>query len=315
MTPNEVIEAYITDVARQLPRKQRNDVAFELRALLNEELQAIANEAGRTADFAMTMSLLQGFGNPNEVAARYQPALTIIDPADGAKFLRLTIIGLVIIWSLGLVMRLSQPIHSGLDLLRAISQWWGGTVIPSFWWPGVLVVSFGLASWARQRQSNAPQWKPRAKDRIIGGRVALAFGLIGMMCGSYLLIHPTLILDFFWSGKAAPAAYTALTYTDTFLGRQAPFLFTLVVLNIPFFFAVMIQGRWTALLKRIETGLSLLTCAVMTWTIADGAMMMSPTSDSTAKLIMGLIVVFSLITMAVQLLRQVKPSPNQAHQI
>jgi hypothetical protein len=315
MTPNDVIESYITEVALQLPRKQRNDVAFELRALLKEELQAKADEIGCEPDLAMTLNLLKGFGNPNDVAARYQPTLTIIDPIDGTKFLRWTIIGLVIIWSLGLVLRLSQPINSGVDLLRVISQWWGGTVIPSMWWPGVLVIGFGLASWARQRQTTVPEWKPRDKDRIVGGRVAIAFGLIGMMCGSYLLIHPSLILDVIWNGKAATTAYTALTYTDTFLNRQAPFLFTLVVLNIPFFFAVMIKGRWTTLLKQLETGLSLLTCAVMIWTITDGAMMLSTASDSMAKAIMGLLVVLTLVTMGINFLRQVKPSPSQGTQI
>jgi len=53
MTANDLIEAYVTDVARRLPRAQRNDVAFELRALLREELQARAEGAGRDADPAM----------------------------------------------------------------------------------------------------------------------------------------------------------------------------------------------------------------------------------------------------------------------
>ncbi|WP_395005689.1 hypothetical protein [Undibacterium sp.] len=314
MKPHDVIESYITDVALLLPRKQRNDVAFELRALLQEELQAKADETARQADTAMVLSLLQGFGHPNEVAARYRPALTIIDPADGAKFLRLTLIGLVLIWSLGLLANFGQPINSGTDFIRALSSWWGKTVIPSFWWPGVLVVSFGIASWARQRRPNAMAWKPRAQDRITGGRVAVALALSAMICGIYLLINPTWILDVIWSGKAAPTAYTALTYTDAFLQRQGPYLFTLVVLNIPFYFAVMIQGRWTTLLRRIETGLSLLTCAVMTWAIVDGAIMMSPASNSTAKFFMGLIVAFSLLVIVVEFVRQVKPRPHQSLQ-
>lgn len=38
MTPNDVIDSYVADVALKLPRAQRNDVAFELRALLREEV-------------------------------------------------------------------------------------------------------------------------------------------------------------------------------------------------------------------------------------------------------------------------------------
>jgi hypothetical protein len=314
MNANDVITSYVNEVALQLPRKLRNDVAFELRALLLEECQAKAEETGRQLDAELVIDFLQNFGHPNEVAVRYQPALTIIDPADGGKFLRLTIIGLVLIWSLGLLANLSQPINSGTDFIHALSSWWGKTVIPSFWWPGVLVVGFGMASWARQRSATKSTWQPRAQDRIAGGRAAVALGLIAMMCGIYLLIDPTRILDVIWGGKAAPAAYTALTYTDAFLQRQGPYLFTLVVLNIPFYFAVMIQGRWTALLRRIETGLSLLICAVMTWAIVDGTIMMSPASDSTAKFFMGLIVGFSLIIIGVEFVRQVKPRPNQGLQ-
>ena len=86
MNANDVIESYVTDVAAQLPRKQRNDVAFELRALLDEELQAKAEAAGRGADAAMATELVRAFGRPADVAARYRPTLTIIDPADGHAF-------------------------------------------------------------------------------------------------------------------------------------------------------------------------------------------------------------------------------------
>jgi len=52
-----VIDAYVRDVGMPLPRKQRNDVAFELRALLQEKLQAKADSAGRQADAAMAVAL------------------------------------------------------------------------------------------------------------------------------------------------------------------------------------------------------------------------------------------------------------------
>lgn len=86
MNANDVIESYVADVAAKLPRKQRNDVAFELRSLLAEELQGKAEAAGSAADAAMATELVNAFGRPAEVAARYQPTLTVIDPADGCIF-------------------------------------------------------------------------------------------------------------------------------------------------------------------------------------------------------------------------------------
>ena len=93
MGANDVIEMYVDDTVRLLPRRQRDDVAAELRSLLNEELRERAADSGRAADDAMALSLVQGYGRPNEVAARYQPAWSIIDPADSKNFVRAAIIG------------------------------------------------------------------------------------------------------------------------------------------------------------------------------------------------------------------------------
>ena len=57
MSANDVIESYVRDVARLLPNKRRDDVALELRALLQEELAGKAEAAGRAPDRAMAMAL------------------------------------------------------------------------------------------------------------------------------------------------------------------------------------------------------------------------------------------------------------------
>jgi len=310
MNANDLIESYVTDVAVQLPRKQRNDVAFELRSLLNEELQAKADAAGRGADAAMATELLRAFGRPGDVAARYRPTLTIIDPADGPRFLRAAVIGLAVIWCMGLLMSL-RPIDSGWDLLSILGPWWVGTVIPSMWWPGVLVVYFGVASWTRRRWPQTSEWKPREGDLTPGSRAGMVMGLVGIVCGIFVLTDPRWVLDVFWGGRAAPAAYEALTYTDTFLQRQAPWLLVLLMLNIPMFIAVIVKGRRSALMQRLEVGLSLVFCAVMVWTVLDGPVFMTPTSDRTTKFFLVLITAFTLIYLGVELRRRVRPAPNQ----
>jgi hypothetical protein len=295
----------------QLPRKQRNDVAFELRALINEGLQDKAEATGRAVDAAMATEFLNAFGPPAEVAARYRPTLTIIDPADGHTFLRATVIGLAIIWVLGLLERLLQPIDAAGGLLGALGQWWGSTVIPSLWWPGVLVVGFAGTAWTRRRWPQTSNWKPRASDRIHGGRAALVMGIVGIACGLYTLVHPRWLLDFFWGGQAAPSAYAALTYTDTFLRSQAPWLLVLLLLNIPLLFGVIVQDRWSPLMRRIQTGLGLVTCAVMAWTIADGPVFVAPVSDRTVKSFLVLVIAFTLVDLGVKRYRRVRPTPNK----
>lgn len=315
MNADEVIESYVIDVAARLPRKQRNDVAFELRVLLNEELQAKAEAAGRGADAAMAVELLRDFGRPADVAARYRPTLTIIDPADGHRFLQVAVIGLAVIWGVGLLAHLRHPINSGWDILTVLGHWWGGTVIPSLWWPGVLVVGFGVAAWIRRRWPQASEWNPRTADSIPGGRATMVLGLFGIVFGLYVLANPHWVLDFFWGGRAAPAAYAALTYTDAFLRHQAPFLLALILLNIPLNIAVIVSGRRSALMQRIEMGLGLLTCAAVVWTVAGGPILMTPNSDRTAKFFMVLIVAVVLISTSIKLYRSVRPTPDRQIQV
>lgn len=306
MNANDVIESYVNDVAMQLPRKQRNDVAFELRALLNEELQGKADDAGRAPDADMATGLLNAFGHPAEVAARYRPTLTIIDPSDGYRFLRATIIGLLIIWSLGLISSLQQT----TDFLGVLGQWWTQVVIPSLWWPGLLVTGFGISAWVGRRWPKTSSWKPRAADRIQGTRAALMLAVFGIFCGLFVLMEPRWILDFIWGGRAAPVAYEALTYTDSFLQRQAPWLFLLLAANIPLLATVIVQGRWSTRMRSIEAGLGFLTLAAMIWTILDGPILKTALSDQTCKMLMLLIVASTLIHYAFKFYQRVRPQPN-----
>lgn len=311
MNANELIESYVADVAVHLPRKQRNDVAFELRELLNEELQAKADAAGRSIDAVMAMELLQAFGRPAEVAERYRPTLTIIDPADGRAFLRATLIGLAVIWSAGLLEVLQQPIGSGWDVLTPLSQWWLGTVVPSLWWPGVLVVGFAMAAWTRRRRPHTAVWTPRAGKNTHVNRFAMVAGIVGIVCGVSILIEPRWLLDVIWQGRAAPVAYEALTYAEPFRHRQAPILLGLLLLNIPMLTAVMLSGRWSTNMRRMETALSLVTCAVMLWTVLDGPVFMAESSDRTVKFAMVVIVAITMITFGIQTFRRVRPRPDR----
>ena len=92
MHANEVIEIYVDDAVRLLPKRHREDVAAELRALLRDELIARAAQSGRPADEALALSLVRAYGRPTEVAARYQPPLTLIEPADTRSFFRAALV-------------------------------------------------------------------------------------------------------------------------------------------------------------------------------------------------------------------------------
>ena len=158
MNATELIEAYIDDTVRLLPRHQRADVAIELRSLLNDELNTRARDSGGQPDETLALSLVRDYGPPNEVAARYHSAWTIIAPADSRNFIRAAILGAGAIVLLSLLSRRSPPRVSGAaDEVLTV-----GILA----WLGFLVVAFGVKSWIRRQWPATAVWKPRDRDRV-----------------------------------------------------------------------------------------------------------------------------------------------------
>src|ERR1035438_10773257 len=91
MTADELIDSYVADVVMLLPRKQRCDVAQELRMLLREEVDAAAS--GPASREQAARALLASFGRPADVAVRYGSPGTLIDPAGTRRFLTPPIAG------------------------------------------------------------------------------------------------------------------------------------------------------------------------------------------------------------------------------
>ena len=309
MNVNEVIESYVADVALQLPRRQRNDVAYELRALIDEGLQDKAEASGREVDAAMAVEFLRAFGRPADVAARYRPELTIIDPADGRSFLRAALIGVAVIWALGLLQAIQDATETG-HVLGEIGQWLAGTVVGSLWWPGVLVAGYGMSAWSRRRRPQASDWKPRSGELAPGSRSSVVMGILGIAAGLFVLFDPRWVLDFFWNGHAAPAAYNALTYTDTFRQRQGPWIFVLLALYIPLYIALVMRGRWSVALRRVEDAVGLALCMVFVWTLLDGPVFMAVASDRAFKFFLLLSIVYVLLSFGIGWYRRVRPTPN-----
>lgn len=149
MNTGRVLDAYVRDVAACLPRRVRCDVAFELRALLEEELATRAGAEGRGPDRAMVMGLLAGFGRPAEAARRYHERAAVIDPTDTHHFVIWAVGGAV---TLGVLAAVDAPGAAEKDLFLR--------------WLGVLVIVFGVMGWwRRHRRPGVLGWKPgRAHD-------------------------------------------------------------------------------------------------------------------------------------------------------
>jgi hypothetical protein len=75
-----LIERYVTEVGKHLPRKNRLDIEAELRSTLEDMLEDRSQQTGRPADEALVTELLQEYGTPKDVAATYQTHPYLIGP-------------------------------------------------------------------------------------------------------------------------------------------------------------------------------------------------------------------------------------------
>jgi hypothetical protein len=286
MNADEVIERYVDDTVRLLPRHQRDDVAAELRALLNEELNARARESGQPPDEALALSLVRGYGLPNEAAARYQPAWTIIDPADSRSFLRAAIIGTAALLLLGVLRRQLPPMPGADDDL---------VTLLILAWLGLLVVAFGLKSCIRRTWPSLALWKPRDRDRAnrVGTVILVPIATLVVI----LYAAPTWVFAQVSGGRfdTSWAAYTA-----DFQRWRLPWFIGCMVGLLALLSFVAIRGRWRRLTRRLNIGLNMALAGLVLSFAVLGNIFQSSAVDQIARSVLALVAVIYVPSVGVQ---------------
>ncbi len=287
MHANEVIETYIEDTVRLLPRRQRDDVAAELRSLLNEELHARAQESGRAPDESLALALARDHGRPNEVAARYQAPWAIIDPADSTSFMRAAIIGAgALVLFAAMSERQPSLRETGLNLINI------GILV----WLGILVVAFGAKNWIRRRWPATVRWEPRDRDRA--NRVGTA--VVVPIAAFFVVLYaaPTWALGRL-SGGRLDTSWAA--YTADFQRLRLLWFIGLMVGLLALLAFVAIQGRWRRLTRSINIGLNMaLACLILVCAV-DGDVLQSSQVDKIARDLLALVALIYVPSVGVQL--------------
>jgi hypothetical protein len=275
MHANEVIESYIDDTVRLLPGRQRDDVAKELRSLLNEELQAQAESFGGPPDGSTALELVRSHGSPNEAAARYQQPWAIIDPIDSTSFLRASFIGAGAIVVLSALRQL-QPEAPGTT-----------SEVVLFWilvWLGILVVAFGIKSWSRQRWPKSAQWEPSDRYRV--NRVGTALVIPVAACCVVLYAAPAQVLSLITGGRLE-TSWAA--YTENCVRFRLPLYIGLLTGLLALLAFAAIQGRWTLVTRRISVGLNFALAGLVLWLAVEGNIFQSSTVDQLARNVLAIV--------------------------
>lgn len=272
MDARTVIESYVRDVTRRLPRQTQADVALELRALLTEELAARA--AGGPASEAMAIELVRSFGAPGEVAARYRPAAPLIDAADTRPFLTWAIVGALVLAALA---PLTHPTGAKDAATTAILAWLG-----------LLLLVFATRAWARRNWPALVAWRPRDPDKVsrAGSLALVAVIALGAVCYG----APAWVAAQF-TGGPVPAWMARVAYAPDFQAARLPWLLLLWGGQALLLAWLAFAGRWRPLTRRIDAGLGLAVSATLIWFLAAGPIFQTAAIDRTAKAWLALIAI------------------------
>lgn len=258
-----LIDRYVSEIGKQLPRKSRADIETEIRSTLEDMLEERAARAGRPADDEMVKELLKEYGAPGKVAESYLPTQYLVGPKLFPIFwlvLKIVFTVLTVLAVIGFGVRygmsdLTMQSFGGL-LGKSILEYMGG-MISAF---GNLVLVFALierfvprAAYDKELEED---WNPSEltkdpdPDEIrpwepIVTVILTALGLV------LLNFYPQVLGIYFFSGEAS-VFLPALS--DAFF-RMLPWINATWVLGIGLQVWLLRQGRWTPPARWFEIAL------------------------------------------------------------
>ena len=256
MDVNEMVDRYVNEVGENLPRKLRADIEMELRSLLHDTIEEQTNG---DASPKIAAAILQEFGHPKEIAAKYRPEEVLI----GAQLfpiykmvIKITISIVAVLhllgmgaelWATGSVDFIGSIIDSALSFARS-------AVVNA----GVVTVIFAIIERIPGATVEIPEQQPKSwdpfelppvkdPDRINRGEmiVGIVFGLIFI---GWLNVFPNWLGGVEFTGSDA-GIYALVT--PEFI-RLIPWLTASWLMEVVLKTAVVVQGRWHRITRWIE---------------------------------------------------------------
>ena len=265
-----LIERYVSEIGKHLPRKNRADIETEIRSTLEDMLEERSAKTGRPVDDEMVQGLLKDYGAPAKVAASYSPEQYLIGPKLFPIFwLVLKIVGtvLIVLAIVGTGVKIGVEGLNGQEALALVGshalQLFGG-LISAF---GNLVLVFAILERtlpkAEYENELAADWDPaelsQAPDpdeiRFWEPILAIVFTLLGLLVFNF---YPQ-VLGIAWTSNTSTVFIPALS--EAFF-RMLPWINLTWLLGVGLNLWLLRNGRWTPVTRWLEIGLKLAGIAI-----------------------------------------------------
>lgn len=268
-----LIDRYVHEVGRHLPRSQRSDVEAELRSLLQDMVEDRAQTKVDKADEETIATVLQEFGSPKEVAASYQPKQQyLIGPNMYPLFkLVLTIVASVItvMTAVGIVLTAASSEAFLPGLVRAAAQAIPAYISTMLSTLATMVVVFAVLERVLPDEDfsldDEEEWDPHDLPQIDESSRINRAELIGGIVFSVVLL---VLLNLFpqWVGIIyfeGDQVQTIPFLSQNFYDVLLPWVNLLLVVSVGFNVYQLYVGRKTTVVRWLDVGQTLLTAVVI----------------------------------------------------
>ncbi len=263
-----LIERYVHDVGRRLPRRQRADVEAELSSLLQDTLEDRVQGKPTEED---VIALLKEFGPPEKVAASYRPSgQYLIGPelyptfklVIGAVLLGITI-ALAVANVVGLIFSPAETINVGEVLLKFLGSYFQA-LLGAF---ASVVLVFAILQRLEVRPDvEEDEWDPRdlpeVKDYDIVGRGETAAGI------AFTVVF-LVLLNVFSDRIGLVFTFGLASQLSNIVSENLAWLNTALLLGLGLNLLLLWQGRWHLFTRLAKIGIDLLWLYIIYQVVTD----------------------------------------------
>ena len=250
-----LIDRYITEVGKHLPRKNRQDIQRELRSTLEDMLADRSQASGQPVDEDMTIDLLKEYGSPQKVAASYTPNRYLVGPRLYPLFLLVTQIVVTVLFFVFLallVVSLYRTGLSGVEFLSTLGKFALNFVTGAITALGYIVLTFAIIVRSMSAQAVAAEledekgaWDPRAlarepdPDQVKPAEsiFAILFLLLGL---ALFNLYPQWVGAWFM----IDGEWTHIPMLSAAFFTYLPWINLLIILEIGLHLVLLRRGHW-----------------------------------------------------------------------
>jgi hypothetical protein len=332
-----IIDKYIVEVGKHLPRKQRADIQAEIRSTLEDMLEERKQAQGKVDD-AMRIDLLKEYGAPREVAESYVGPRYLIGPRVYPIFELVTKIVLAVLLAVslaGLGISLSKSSLAGPEFLQTVGEsalsLLGG-LITAF---GNIVLVFAILERVLPAKEfkEEEEWNPAElasepdPDRVKFGEQIFEMFFLVLFLILFNLYPRAIGIGFFTDGEWT---FISPILTEAFFS-YLPWINILFLLQLGFNLYLLRQGVWNTASRVMNIVLELGSIALAVMMLR-GPALVALTSDQLAgtplegsarvfttignlipSLVLTIVIIISSIEVAQAVYRILKSRPSMPY--